>query len=463
MKILAGLLLISAAAAQERYPVDWRKLEPEVLERFAALLRIDTSNPPGNETRAAKAIKAMLEHDGIASRQFALDPARANLVARIKGNGSKKPLLILGHTDVVGVQRERWTVDPFSAFHKNGIFHARGANDDKDSVVAAITVLSLLQRKKVKLDRDVIFLAEAGEEGTPSFGIDFMVKQHWPEIEAEFALAEGGAIVQGTSKVNYVLVATTEKVPRRVRLRARGPAGHGSRPVQQNAVVHLAQAVARLGAWEPPVRLNDSTRAYFQRMATVAAPAEAARYRAVLNPARVAEADRYFRANDPAHYATLRTTLAPTVINGGFRANVIPSEAEAIVDVRLLPDEDLEKFLAEMRRVIDDRAVEIGIPAQDSRPAAPPSRLDSEMFRAIEAVGRRLYNAPTIPSMMTGATDNAQLRARGVQAYGIGQIVSTFEGPVGSAHSDDETISTRSLMGLVQFLWNTVIEVAATR
>jgi acetylornithine deacetylase/succinyl-diaminopimelate desuccinylase-like protein len=462
MRMFACLLLLaSAAAAQTRYPVDWRKLEPEILERFTTLLRIDTSNPPGNESKAATAIKAILDREGIPSKIFSLTPSRGNLVARVIGSGAKRPLLLLGHTDVVGVQRDKWKVDPFAAFFKDGVFHARGANDDKDSVVASLTVLSLLHRMKVKLDRDVIFLAEAGEEGTPSVGIDFMVKRHWPEIEAEFALAEGGGVVEVNGKVSHLLVATTEKVPRHLRLIARGPAGHGSRPVTGNAVVRLANAVSRVAKWELPLRLNQTTRAYFDRMASVSAPADAARFRAILNAS--ADADRYFRAYDSSHYAILRTTISPTIIQGGFQTNVIPSEAQATLDVRLLPDEDFTKFLAELRRVIDDPAVEVTVPPQDTRPVAPPSRLDSELFRAIETVGRRLYSAPTIPAMMTGATDNAQLRAKGVQAYGIGQILVASEGPVGSAHSDDETISVRSLMGLCEFLWNTTIEVAAAR
>jgi acetylornithine deacetylase/succinyl-diaminopimelate desuccinylase-like protein len=197
MKTLTCFLwLVAAAAAQDRYPVDWQKLEPEILDRFTTLLKIDTSNPPGNETLAANAVKAVLEHEGVPVKLFALDPARANLVARIKGSGSKKPILIMGHTDVVGVQREKWTVDPFAAIRKNGVIYGRGSSDDKPHVVAGMTILLLLHRLHVKLDRDVVFLAEAGEEGTTSFGIDFMVKQHWPEIESEYAVAEGGAIVE---------------------------------------------------------------------------------------------------------------------------------------------------------------------------------------------------------------------------------------------------------------------------
>jgi len=462
-KFAAALLLLALPAlAQDRYPVDWKKLEPEILDRFTTLLRIDTSNPPGNETRAAKVIQSMLEREGIAVKLFASDPNRANLVARIKGSGRKRPILLMGHTDVVGVQRERWSVDPFAAVRKGDTIYARGANDDKDHVVAGIMILLLLQRLHVKLDRDVIFLAESGEEGTTAVGIDYMVREHWPEIDAEFAMAEGGGIVESGGKVQDVIVATTEKVPRRMRLVAHGPAGHGSRPIPGNAVVHLAAAVERVGNWQTPIRLNETTRTYFQRLATVSPADAAARYRDILVPSRAAAVDRYFYEHEPGHYSILRTSVAPTMLQAGFRQNVIPSQAEATLDVRALPDEDLSKFTAELKRVVADPSVEVQPPAaNDQRPAAPPSRLDTELFRALESVGRRMFNAPTLPGMMTGATDNAQLRAKGVQAYGVGEVVDAAQGPLGGAHSDDEHISVRALSTLVQYMWNAVLETAA--
>lgn len=456
-----ALLLVFTASAQPRYPVDWSKLQPEILKYFTALLKINTTNPPGNETLAAHAVEAILRREGISSQLFALDPARANLVARIKGNGSKRPVLLLGHTDVVGVQRERWSVDPFAAVRKNGFIYARGATDDKEHVVAGIMILLLLQRSHIKLDRDIIFLAEAGEEGTSKFGINFMVQHHWPTIDAEFALAEGGSAVEENGKVHHVLISTTEKAPRGIRLVAHGTAGHGSRPIPENAVVHLAEAVSRAGNWQTPIRLNATTRAYFERLAAISPPAEAQRYRAILDPARAREADQYFRDHDPGHYSILRTTVVPTILKAGFRSNVIPSEAEATLDVRALPDEDIARFVEELRRVINDPSVEVIPPAPGGRPIAPPSRMDTEMYRALERVSSQMFHAPAIPSLLTGATDNAQLRAKGVQAYGVGPIASAAEGPLGGAHSDNERISEHALMNLIEFLWNAVIEVAA--
>ncbi|MBV9746993.1 MAG: M20/M25/M40 family metallo-hydrolase, partial [Acidobacteriia bacterium] len=202
------------------------------------------------------------------------------------------------------------------------------------------------------------------------------------------------------------------------------------------------------------------TRAYFEGLAAISPPRDAVRYRAVLDPARAPEVDRYFLDHEPGHYTLLRTSVVPTMMQAGFRTNVIPSQAEAYLDIRALPDEDMPRFVNEMRHVVNDPSVEI-VPAQnDGRPAAPPSRIDTAMFRALDNVGRRMFNAPTIPGMLAGATDCAQLRAKGVACYGFGPIAGS-DGPLGGAHSDDENISISSLNKLIEYLWYTVIEMAA--
>ena len=209
-----ALLLTSTAFAQVP-PVDWKKQEAEILRHYRGLIQIDTSNPPGNETKAAEYLKKIFDAEGIPTQVFALDPARANLVARIRGNGTKRPILILGHTDVVGVQREKWPVDPFGAIQKDGYVWGRGTADDKDIVASNLMVMLLLKRSGAKLDRDVIFLAEAGEEGTTGPGIDFMVNQHLDAINAEFALTEGGDALIENGRITQVSVATAEKIPDR--------------------------------------------------------------------------------------------------------------------------------------------------------------------------------------------------------------------------------------------------------
>ncbi len=438
-------------------PIHWHAVNAETLRHFTALLRIDTSDPAGNETAAAKYLASVLEREGIPVKLLSLDPARANLVARIPGDGSARPIAILGHTDVVGAQRSKWTFDPFGAQRKNGFIYGRGAVDDKEIVTAGLMVTLLLRREHIKLKRDVIFVAEAGEEGTPGVGIDFLVNHHWEEIAAEFALAEGGSAVAQGGKVRYVAISTAEKVPRGVRLIARGAAGHGSRPTSDNAVLRLAQAVAKLGEWHTPMRLNETTRAYFERLAAISSPGDADRYRHVGDPARAAEIDRYFEREEPAHYAMLHTTLAPTMLKAGFAFNVIPSDAEAFIDIRALPDEDMARFYGEMRALIGDSNVEIE-PRRPDRPATPPSRTDTAMFRALEHAQRKMFpGAVTLPCLLTGATDMAQLRAKGVEAYGFGPVVEA--GDPGEAHANDERLAEASLYKLVEFLWYTVLEV----
>ncbi len=370
----------------------------------------------------------------------------------------------MGHTDVVGVQREKWTVDPFAALRKNGYIYGRGTQDDKDNLTSSLMVAVLLHRLRVRLDRDVIFIAEAGEEGTSQFGIDFLVEQHWDAIAGEYALAEGGGGVSRDGKVRYVSISTTEKVPRTTRLIARGTAGHGSVPRPDNAVIRLANAVSRVGVWQTPMRLNDTTRAYFERLATISSPEDADRYNHIGDPARTARIQEYFRTHEPQNYSILRTSVVPTIIRIGFRRNVIPSEGEATLDIRALPDEDMPKLYDQLRRIINDPNVEVAPPAPGGRPASPPSRLDTEMFRALEDTTRAMYpGAITLPSMLTGATDMAQLRGKGLQCYGIGPVVDEKDRDRGGAHSDDERLAEASLYKFVEFLWRTVVDVASAK
>lgn len=462
-------------AACSLFAQDWAKVHTETLEHFTNLLRIDTSNPPGNETKAVEYLKQVLDREGIPNEVIALEPGRANLVARLKGNGSKRPIIVMGHTDVVGVQREKWSVDPFAAIRKDGFIYGRGTTDDKDNVVSSLMTLLLLKRQNIPLARDVIFIAEAGEEGSSFVGIGHLVEKAWDKIDAEYCLAEGGSIAARDGRVRYVEVTTTEKVGRGARLIARGTAGHGSRPRPDNAIVRLANAVAKIAAWEPPILLNDTTRAYFERLASVTDdPAAKARYNDMLNKDKQVESVRYFAQYELGHASIARTSISPTILQGGFRSNVIPSEATATLDVRAVPEEDMPAFYEMMRKVIGDPNVEVlagNAPAGgaggrriQARPVPPPSRMDTEMFQVLERVTKRMFpGAITIPGMLTGATDMAQLRAKGVGCYGIGPVVDVSEGGLGGAHADDERIRETSLYQFVEFAYNAVVEIARAK
>ena len=465
MRIFASIVFILTAApahAQSPFLVDWDAVGDEALGHLVELVKIRSVNPPGNETEVVQYLEAVLDAEGIESQRYALDPARANLVARIAGNGSKRALLLMGHTDVVGVQEDKWFEDPFSGVRQEGYVYGRGTLDDKDNLAASLMVVILLERLGVQLDRDVIFLAESGEEGTPDVGINFMVERHWDVIAAEYALAEGGQGVIREGRVHTFGIETTEKVPRRVTLVARGTPGHGSVPRTDNAVVILANAVARAAAWQTEMRLNETTRAYFQRMAGISGADDALRYENVANPEMTDEIQKHFLQTFPYHYSILRTSVVPTVIDAGFRKNVIPSEASAILDIRMLPDENVQGFYEQLAAVIDDPRVEI-VPERIYRPAAPPSQIDNEMFQVLERIAVEMYPESTVlPIMSTGATDMAQMRARGVQSYGIGPARTIDEINSGyGAHGDNERVAEDAFVSMVEYLWRTVIEMAA--
>ena len=435
---------------------DFARARDEAVGFLQNLIRIDTSN--GNETRAAEYIKSILDAEGIPAEIFTLEDGRGNVVARLKGNGKKRAVLLMGHTDVVGVEKEKWTVDPFAAVIKDGYLYGRGSTDDKDNAAANLEVLLLLHRLNVPLDRDVIYLAEAGEEGSPRLGIGYMVDEHWDKIDSEFALAEGGTSVIREGKVRYVGIASTEKVGRGLRLVTRGTSGHGSVPRPDNPVVHLAAAVAKAGQYQVPMRLNETTRTFFKRLAEISPPDEAFLFTHLEDPVVGPMVQEILRRQYLSMNSMIRTSISPTIFRAGFRSNVIPGDAEANLDVRAVPDEDMDKVVDTLQRLIDDPAVEI-VRSRAGRPSPPPSSIDSEMFRALETTQASMFpGAATLPMMLTGATDMSFLRAKGAQSYGIGAPAQ--EGEIG-AHGNDERISVDGFGKFVEFICRTVLEVAA--
>ncbi|HEY7171320.1 MAG TPA: M20/M25/M40 family metallo-hydrolase [Vicinamibacterales bacterium] len=466
---IAGALLAAALAtsgrAQTRQP-DWRTIEPQTLQHYTSLLKIDTSDPPGNEKPAAEYLKQVLEGAGIPVQLYESEPNRVNVVARLKGNGSRRPILMMSHTDVVTVDPKKWKFPPFSATRDGGYVYARGATDDKDNLTASLMTLLLLKQMNTPLSRDVIFLAEAGEEGSTRVGIDYMVKQHFADIDAEFCLAETGGVSRRDGRVQFATIQTAEKTAFSIDLVATGISGHGSVPLTTNAIAHLAKAVTAAAEWKPPVRLNDTTRAYFERLARLAAPADAARYRAVLNPdsPAAAAAVDYFAVHAPAHASMLRSSISPVIVQAGYRMNVIPSEAKATLDVRLVPGDDPADFLQQVRRVVGDPAVRVDYAPRDARPRTTSAKLDSEAFAAIETAVAQNYDAPVLPTMSTGATDMAYLRAKGMQCYGIGPAVDDEDAAKGfGAHSDQERLLESELHRFVRFNFDIVSTLARVR
>ncbi len=458
---ICGVSVVLAGQARPAAP-DFNAARDEVAQTLSALVKIDTSNPPGDETKAAAFIKQILDREGIASEIIEGQPGRGNLVARLKGTGKKRPLLLMGHTDVVGVERDKWSFDPFGGTIKDGYVYGRGASDDKGMTSACLEAFVLLHRLKVPLDRDVIFLAEADEEAGGGAGISFMVDKHWDKIDSEFALNEGGSIYEKNGRVQYVGVATTEKVPRGLRVVANGTSGHGSMPRLDNPITHLAAAIGKIGAWQPPMRLNETTRTFFARLATVSPPEEARLYTALEDAKASAGAQDTLRRTNIMYNSMLRTSVVPTIIKGGFRSNVIPGDAEATLDVRALPDEDMAALIAALNALVADPAIEITRSSFGARPAPPPSGLQTDMFRALEGAQKKIFpDTATLPVMLTGATDSAQLRVKGVQAYGLGSVVGDRER--GAIHGNDERLSVDGLGKFVQLIYAAATEVAAAR
>jgi acetylornithine deacetylase/succinyl-diaminopimelate desuccinylase-like protein len=421
------------------------------------LVRFDTTDPPGNESKVAAYIGAIFQREGIPYELLEPVPGRASIVARLKGTGAQRPVLLLAHEDVVPVDRSHWTVDPFAADVKDGVLYGRGASDDKGPLAAHMETMLQLHRAGRPLARDVIFLAEASEETDSDAGMHTIVEKYWDKIACEFAINEGGAAEVDGGKIAYFGVATGEKLPRGVRLVAKGQSGHASVPVLNNPITHLAQAVARVGTWETPTRLNETTRAFFATLATLAPPDQAALFRTMEDPAT----QRTLHEKMPQFYSMVHTTVVPTVLKGGFKSNVIPPDAEADIDIRALPDEDLTAFYAQMAKVIDDPSVTIIPPdLTNSMPSAPSSSLHTAMFAAFEAAQKKLIpGAVTTPVMTTGATDSAFLRAKGVNAYGI-RIPRTFAENQG-VHGNDERIELKYLALYQQFVQEAVEQVSS--
>ena len=428
----------------------------ETVSILQDLVRIDTQDPPGNESQVAHYIEALLNKEGIDAEILEPIAGRASVLARIKGNGKKRPLLLMGHEDVVPVDRVHWSVDPFAATEKDGVIWGRGASDDKAGVAANLEVMLLLKRRKVVLQRDVIFLAEASEEASSPAGMAKLVEQYWNKIECEFALNEGGSSLINDGRIEYLGVATAEKLPRGIRQEATGSSGHGSVPRLDNPVVHLAAAVAKAGEWQTPSRLNETTAEFFRRLATISPPAEAAWYRNVLDPA----VQQQLRLHKPAYYSMLRTSVVPTMLTAGIKENVIPPNAGATLDVRALPDEDLDAFRASLANLIDDEQVKVvAEDATYSMPHAPVSSLDSDLFRALETAQKELVPAAiTLPVMTTGATDSSFLRAKGVNAYGVS--VPKTDAESRAVHGNDERIESAQVGLFVSYLYRAVTLVA---
>jgi acetylornithine deacetylase/succinyl-diaminopimelate desuccinylase-like protein len=453
-QLLVLLLIPWLAAAQ-----DTSALADRTRKYLEEMLRLDTTNPPGNETRVAEYLKRVAEQEGIACELLGDEPTRLNFVARLRGSGARRPLLLMAHSDVVPADRSQWSVDPFSGALRDGFLYGRGAQDDKSLLAAELAVMVELKRQALPLARDIILLSEADEEAG-STGIQWLVSHAWPKINADFALNEGGFALDTPSGVHLFQIQTSEKIPTRAILTAQGTAGHGSLPRPDNPVVRLARAITRLADADQPVRLNTTTRHYFAALAQLDDYGWLTPLIPKLNHAQTAVSTaNQIRERDAELDAQLRTTISPTMLSAGAKVNVIPNVAEAQVDIRRLPNETREEIIARLRRIINDNAVRIApAPGQDM-PATEPSSLTTALYKKMEEVFQRSAKGTVVvPYMQRGATDGSYLRQKGMAVYGVPLFVR--EDRESRAHGNDERISLRSLEAGTKLLWEIVLAVS---
>ena len=431
---------------------------------YQELIEIDTTHDNGSTTTAAKAVARRLRAAGWPAADvhvFGPSPRKGNLVARLRGSGKRRPLLLLGHLDVVAARREDWSLDPFKLTERGGYFYGRGTEDMKSLVAIWVATVIRFRREGRHLDRDLILALTADEENGDENGVKWLLAHHRPLIDSAYALNEGGGgeIKNGRYRANDV--QASEKEYFSFRLEARNKGGHSSLPDRDNAIVHLADALGRVHRHEFPARLDPITRTYFARVMTLEQGQNAADMRALLatrqgeplDPAALARL-----ATSPFYNARLRTTCVPTRVEAGHADNALPQRASAVVNCRLLPGDAPREVQAVLARVIADPAVTVEPMAASD--AGPPSPLLPELMTAIEGVTSAMWpGVVVLPAMSAGATDGRFLRAAGIPTYGVSGIFRDVDDV--RAHGRDERVGIAQFYDSQEFLYRLVKRYAA--
>jgi acetylornithine deacetylase/succinyl-diaminopimelate desuccinylase-like protein len=447
--------LVGDTAALAREAQDW----------LVELVKINTTNPPGNEQAAAKYIAGILTKEGIPSEMLDVGPGRSALVARLRSSAVADPskaLLLVAHMDVVGVDRNKWTVDPFGGVIKDGYLYGRGSIDDKSMVASNLAAFIALKRGSVHLNRDVIFLATADEEQFGEASLKILIAKYWDKLAAAYAINEGGKVVLKNGKVLYTGIQVGEKVVANISVTAKGKGGHASTPTKDNPVVHLAAAVAKIGDYTAPVRLTSIVRRYFEGLAAIEDDETGKWLRVLDAPDRGEHAQRVISDMNPMWNSMMRDTIAPTILQAGVRANVIPSEAKAVLNVRLIPGDTVDVLVRDLTKLVNDPAVKLEV-MPDSGLAAPNSSMETDFYSLITRMcAKEFGGAPVLPLMSTGATDSAQLRLHNVQAYGLRPFPLTEEDDA-RVHGDEERLPLASFAKGVDLETRIVAEFSVTR
>ena len=424
--------------------INWDDVTAEVVSILRDYLRIDTTNPPGNEQVAAEFLATLLEHEGYEVEYREAGPGRVSMRTRLEGAGKHRPLMLLNHTDVVPAQPEFWDADPFAAEIRDEHIWGRGALDMKGMGVLELLVMLLFKRHGLAPDRDIVFLAVADEEAGSSMGMEWLDANERGWItEPEYALNEGGmgSLDFLGSRQPVFACSPSEKSPLWLRLRAEGKPGHGSTPHPDNAVDRLVRALHAVQLWERSVVVQPTTEEALHRMRVGRAwPAGAPRV-------------NNLRAAYPAFAAITQDTISATGATSGFKHNVIPADAEATLDCRLLPGESHDEFIRKMRELIDDGQVSIDVVFQSESPAAS---FETELVSVVEDVVReQVEGAIVVPSTCVGFTDSRVLRRHGVHAYGF--VPTLMDASLASGvHGHNERVPIDGLKTGVQILFEVV-------
>ncbi len=458
--VVAAFLLVSSlvAGAQSR-TAD----EQAFLDIYRELVEINTTDSVGDNTRAAEAMAARLRAAGFPAADvqvLAPHPKKGNLVARLRGSGKGKPLLLLAHLDVVEARREDWSFDPFTLLEKDGYFYGRGTSDDKAMAAIFVDSFIRLKREGFTPTRDLILALTADEElGASSKynGVRWLLANHRPLIEAGMVINEGGGgeLRGGRHLVNRL--QTSEKVPLSYRLEVTNAGGHSSRPTKANAIYQLAEGLGRLAKFDFPVRMNDATRLYFERTAALHTGQVADDMRAVARTPPDAEALARL-SRDTVYNAFLRTTCVATRLEGGHANNALPQMARAVVNCRILPDHPAEDVQRTLVQVVGGAPISVTPMGEPFN--SPPSPLDPDLLARVERITTDMWPGTiVIPSMGTGATDSRWLRAAGIPSYGVSGL---FLGE-SRAHGRDERMGVKDLYAGRQFLHRLIKELVTAQ
>jgi acetylornithine deacetylase/succinyl-diaminopimelate desuccinylase-like protein len=448
----AFAILLSILVAAQLGPFDAR-----AREIYKQLVEINTTDSVGSVTKAADAMAERLKAAGFPAADVQVlgpDPRKGNLVARYHGTGARRPLILLAHLDVVEAKREDWSSDPFTFLEKDGYFYGRGTADDK--AMASILTANLIRMKEegFRPDRDLILVLTADEEGGSFNGVDWLIRNHRDLIDAELAINEGGSGQMKNGKYLINEVQASEKVYQDFRVEAKNPGGHSSRPVKDNAIYHLADGLARLGAFDFPVNMNEVTRGYFEKMAGFQPDAKvAADMREVARPAPDRQAVARLAAASPYYNALIRTTCVATRLDGGHANNALPQTAGANVNCRILPGEAPAAIRQTLIDVIADPTITVAF-VDEAKPSAP-SPLTLDVMRPIESITNALWpGVVVVPVMGTGATDGLYLRNAGIPTYGVEGVFSEIDD--NRMHGKDERVGVKQYFEALEFQYRLV-------